>query len=120
MWLSEKINKSGAQKSAERGEVTLSSRGNWEAEASGRVRNIGAYLPYGYSSLPPAGAEVLLLPLSDSTVSLGVRAENTGLSAGEIRIRSLGGAYIELKNDGTVIINGAFGINREGAVFSAE
>ena len=113
MWLSKALQKREMAPRAEKGEVTLSSAENWEATATQSVRNIARYLPYGYEALPPQGEEVLLLPVSDGTAALGVRAKG-GTEAGEIALRSAGGASIVLKNDGTVIINHHFIIDREG------
>lgn len=101
---------------AERGEVTLSSEENWEAAASQKVRNVSAYFPYGYVSLAPVGEEVLLIPAADGVAAIGVKAGSGGLSAGEIRISSKGGASIELKNDGSIILNKTVIIDSEGGI----
>ena len=116
MWISRKIGKSSFSALAEKGEVTLSSGENWEASASQSVRNVGCYLPYGYSAKAPVGEEVLLLGASDGTVALGVKSKPDGQKAGEIKISSLGGATIELKNDGSVIINKKVKISSDGSV----
>ncbi|MCR5206856.1 MAG: hypothetical protein K6C14_00075 [Eubacterium sp.] len=116
MWLSRKMNKSATQPFAEKGEVTLASRNNWEADASKNVRNISCYLPYGFTSIAPVGEEVLILEASDGSVALGVKAPVGTLNAGEIKISSSGGACIELKNDGSVIINKTLKIDRQGRI----
>ena len=116
MWLSRKLNKSGSVPSAEKGEVTLSSPENWEVFATQKVRNIICYSPYGFCSLSPAGEEVLLLPASGTTAALGTKSNPNGLEAGEVKVFSKGGASIELKNDGTIVLNGTVKIDRRGHI----
>ncbi len=116
MWLSRKINKKGNTPTAEKGEVTLSSPKNWEAFATQKLRNITGYSPYGFCSLAPAGTEVLLLPVSGSAAALGTKANINGLAAGEVKIYSKGGASIELKNDGTIVLNGTVKIDGKGHI----
>lgn len=115
MWLSKAIKQDNAENSVEYGSVTLSSGDTLEASSSVSVRATGAYLPYGYSSLPPIGEEVMLLPASDGQAVVGVKNSSTNLEAGEIEICSKGGARIVLKNDGSVIIN-SLKIDKEGKI----
>lgn len=61
-------------------------------------------VPYGVQICVPQGERVMLLPESD--ICLGTKNRSGGLSPGELRLYSLGGAEILLKNDGSVVING--------------
>lgn len=105
MWLSKMLSRSDTSDKAEKGRVTLSGADGFEAGSSVTSRNINAYAPYGYNSLAPVGEEVILLPSSDGQVAMGTKNDSTSLESGEIKITSKGGAYIILKNDGSVIIN---------------
>ena len=63
--------------------------------------------PYGVVCIPPVGSRSLVLPTEAGNVCLGViAAAPTDLEAGELMLRSSGGASIVLKNDGRVLING--------------
>ena len=87
-----------------------------EVGSSVNSRNVGSYMPYGYSTSVPSGEEVILVPSTDGQVALGTRVKDDSLEEGEIKISSKGGASIVLKNDGRVIINGTYIINAQGVV----
>jgi len=114
MWLSEKLAETAASQTAQPGKVTLSQGNTFEAEAAVRSRNVRQCAPYGYCVNTPAGASVMLLPSSDGQLALGINRAPGDLEAGEIRIVSRGGASIVLKNDGSVVINNHFIINKDG------
>lgn len=116
MWLSRIINKTERPPLAETGEVTLSSAENWEADASQRMRNINSYAPYGYSYKAPVGEEIFVLSAEGGFASLGTKASSQGLEAGEVKICSKGGASIELKNDGSIVLNGCVTVSRGGQI----
>lgn len=116
MWLSKRINESVTKQQPEEGKITLSGSGVMEADATLRSRNVRLCLPYGYAAGVPSGTEVVLLPAADCLLAFGNDTDSCQLPPGEICIRSKGGASIALKNDGTVVINGRFTINKEGNV----
>ena len=63
--------------------------------------------PYGISYVPPLGVNSVILPTAAGDVCVGVIADaGSELAAGELMLRSKGGASIVLKNDGRVLING--------------
>ena len=63
--------------------------------------------PYGIYTRPPQGKDILILSGRQGEISLGVvEKSNIDLAAGEILLRSAGGASIYLRNDGKVLING--------------
>lgn len=114
MWMSKKISHSVKNDSAEKGRVTLSNK-QIEAGATVTRRNIDCYTPYGFNSLPPVDEQVIMVPSSDGTVVLGTLNNPENIESGEVELRSLGGAYILLKNNGDVVINGLV-INRQGVI----
>ena len=95
MWISQKV---GAleQPSAQIqvGEV-LSNTGSLSIQAVGQYSAVPLAAPFGITYVPPKGTKVVLL-----------EEEDTVLCAGELMLRSSGGAYIHLKNNGDVVING--------------
>lgn len=115
MWLSKMISKNTFSETAEKGSVTFSDSSQWEASASAGVRNVNSYAPYGYQSAVPVGQEVILVPSSDGQVALGTKTDTSSLETGEIRICSLGGASIILKNDGSVVINSLV-VDKDGVI----
>lgn len=114
MWISKMISKSEKEQKAEKGCITLSNN-SVEAQGTVKSRNIDSFTPYGYQSVVPVGEEVMLLPSSDGQVMIGSRCADSSLKSGEVRISSLGGASIVLKNDGSVIINSLV-INKNGVI----
>ena len=110
MWLSKRFNKT-ENSAAETGIVTLNSNGFTEAAAS------DTFSPYGYCYCAPVGEEVLIVNGSSGTVFAGTKMITPSMEQGEIEIKSLGGACITLKNDGSVIINGLV-IDKNGKIDS--
>lgn len=77
------------------------------------------YLPPGVEALPAAGQRAVIFPCGGDTVCGGVRADTSGLLPGEVRIRSLGGAKLILKQNGEIELNGVR-ITREGKILQKE
>lgn len=117
MWLSKMLSKNYSVQKAEKGNVTISENKNFETVSSVNSRNLNSYAPYGYAAVPPVGEEVILIPASDGQVALGTKCEASALESGEIKITSLGGAEIILKNDGSVVINSMV-IDKDGVIKS--
>lgn len=114
MWMSKKITLSQNGEIAEKGKVTLSEN-QIEAGATVTRRNIDCYSPYGYQSVPPVDEDVLMLPSNDGSVVLGTLNKCNDVESGEIKIVSKGGAYIILKNNGDIVLNGLV-INSGGVI----
>lgn len=104
MWLSRNF-KSTQQTAAEAGVVTLSENGVTEANSSLPSRTSSCYAPYGYTAPIPVGEEVLVVNGASGAAVAGTKMNAGDLEQGEIELRSLGGARILLKNDGSVVIN---------------
>ncbi len=106
MWISRQITNGQDRELVQSGRVTLNTAGQVEAVSTGAERNVNMYSPFGYSFSVPSGCEVLLTNSDGQKAALGVLMENDGLACGEIKISSPSGAYILLKNNGSVVING--------------
>ena len=105
MWISQKV---GAleQPSAQIqvGEV-LSNTGSLSIQAVGQYSAVPLAAPFGITYVPPKGTKVVLLEEEDTVLCTGAISESINLSEGEM-LRSSGGAYIYLKNNGDIVING--------------
>ena len=106
MWISQKV---GAleQPSAQIqvGEV-LSNTGSLSIQAVGQYSAVPLAAPFGITYVPPKGTKVVLLEEEDTVLCTGAISESVNLSEGELMLRSSGGAYIYLKNNGDIVING--------------
>lgn len=114
MWLSRKF-KPKEEHFAETGVITLSTENCTEANSSMQSRNSVFYSPYGYAFKLPVGEEVLIVNGASGAAVTGSKMDPSGLEPGEIALRSLGGARIFLKNDGSVEINGLV-IDKNGEI----
>lgn len=112
MWLSRNF-KDKEQNAAETGVVTLSANGVTEANSSLPSRTSECFAPYGYSFRMPVGEEVLIVNGASGAAVAGSKMSGNSLEQGEVEIKSLGGASIVLKNDGSVVINSLV-IDRDG------
>lgn len=105
MWMSKRIVATSEKEVAEKGKVTLSDN-QLEAGATVTRRNIDSYAPYGYKSVPPVDEDVIMLESNNGAVVLGALSKDEDIESGEVKISSLGGAYIILKNNGDIVLNG--------------
>lgn len=105
MWISRHLTKNGGAPLPEAAKITLEGAGI-EATGSSQIRDFVQYGPYGYQAVPPAGSDVLLVPVASGTAAVGAAMGTQGLDKGEIRITALSGAYLCLRGDGSVVING--------------
>ncbi len=94
-----------SSRTVETGVVTMNDAGALEAVGSGVSRNVDVFSPYGYSYSLPAGEKMLMAENGASQAGLGVMM-NESVKTGEIKIANPFGAYIYLKEDGSVVING--------------
>ncbi len=107
MWIPKMIKESGNRRAAGVGKVSYSGADKVTVSSYEEYDSIATAAPYGIAYVPPTGSKVVLVPLGDTAVCVGVEQQSAGdLSAGEIMLYSSGGAKIVLKNDGTVVING--------------
>ncbi len=118
MWISRKLSHKTENQKAEKGRITISSPTALEAGASLNSRSLIQYAPYGYSCAAPTGEEVMLIPCSEGQAALGTIMKGEGLEAGEIMIKSRGGASIKLANDGCIYLNGQPFMNSAGVILT--
>lgn len=118
MWISRRLSDRTEIRTAEKGKITVSSPTSVEAGASLNSRSVALYAPYGYTCAPPTGEEVILVPSAEGQAALGTRVKDEGLNAGEIMIKSAGGASIKLANDGCIYLNGVPFIDGAGVILT--
>ena len=107
MWIADYLTKNSmVSPEAVSGNVVASEKSRTAVVSSGEHKGLKNASPYGVISTPPVGEDAVVLPLSDSEVCVGVISGDEGLEAGELLLKSKGGASILLKNDGSVYING--------------
>lgn len=107
MWLMNYITKNSMTVPiAVKGNVSNTNDGDLSIESSEQHKQLRACLPYGVYSVPPIGARAVVLPLDDGEINIGTISSTGEIEAGEIMLKSSGGASLYLKNDGTVLING--------------
>lgn len=115
MWISSQIVKESSEPYAQTGKSTLNNNGNVEAVSTGVNRNLKIVSPYGYSFSLPAGNELVLMKADGSQLGIGVPASDSSLKTGEIKITAKSGAFIHLRDDGSISLNGLI-INNNGEI----
>ncbi|HIY34853.1 MAG TPA: hypothetical protein IAA24_07015 [Candidatus Eubacterium faecigallinarum] len=115
MWLSKKMVSKESTPAVQSGISTLNSNGKVEAISTGAERDIRFYSAYGYSFSIPSGEEILMSQSSGQQTAFGTLMKNSDIETGEIMITSQSGAYIHLKNNGSVVING-LEIDKNGVI----
>lgn len=115
MWISRQIVKGSNEPYAQTGKSTLNNNGSVEAVSSGVNRDLKLISPYGYSFSLPAGTELLLIKADGSQIGAGVPANHNNLKTGEIKITAKSGAFIHLRDDGKISLNGLM-INENGVI----
>lgn len=116
MWISRQLSRRGSyDEQMQTGVSTLNSNGSIEAVSTGTERDIKVYSSYGYSFSPPAGVRMLFTKTDGQQSAVGVLMNSGSTEPGEIRIEADSGAYVYLKKDGSVIING-LEINKNGVI----
>lgn len=109
-------NKKSHSVTSELGTVTSSGK-EINVEGAGEYREVPLVAPFGIRWNPPSGSDVELIKNwgnGSSVVAVGTVVDEE-IEVGEVELYSMGGAKIELKNDGTVIINSHFKINPDGS-----
>ena len=103
MWLSKRTAETQTVQTAKTGVVTTGG-GEISVRTDMERRAPLVAVPYGIAVCLPQGEKVVMLP--ESGVCIGAVNQTEGLSPGEVRLFSAGGAEILLRADGTVVING--------------
>ena len=107
MWLSKQlVDDQKTTVDIQLADVTISETGELAASGNMEKRDIIIYAPYGIEAVPPDGSNIIAIDYERARICIGVKSGNFAIAPGEVRISSKGGAYIYLKNDGSVDING--------------
>lgn len=106
MWISQKVGVLEQPKAQIQVGEVLSNTGRLSIQAVGKYSSVPLASPFGITYVPPKGTKVVLLEEEDTILCAGAISEPANLSEGELMLRSSGGAYIHLKNNGDVVING--------------
>ena len=111
----ERQSRQNSYNTSELGTVTSSGK-EINALGVGEYREVPLIAPFGIRWNPPNGANVQLIKnwhMGSNIVAVGTIVDEE-IEPGEVELYSMGGAKIQLKNDGTVIINEHFRINPDG------
>lgn len=111
------INMENSSFAAETGFV--SSSGNAVAVNGTAFQRVTMYCPPGIAALPVPGQRAVIFPCGGGTVCGGVQADTGGLMPGEVKLSSVGGAYIILKQNGEIELNG-LRVSPDGTVLKKE
>ena len=106
MWMSKCLSERQKSSTPEKGKVTLS---------SGQLEAGSTLMSRGIQSNPPVGESVMIIPSNSGQALVGTLCKAESLETGEVRLSSLGGAVILLKNDGSIVLNGLV-INKHGVI----
>ncbi len=117
MWLSRRLTEKRISTSAELGQVTRSGK-QLTTAGTAEVRNIPMLVPYGVEGMPPKGENTMMIPCAQGAVCAGIIVNQMDVAEGEVRVFSMGGAEIRLKNNGDVVINGMV-IDKTGRIQAA-
>ncbi|MCR4924736.1 MAG: hypothetical protein K5917_00445 [Clostridiales bacterium] len=120
MWISKVLLNNSFQNKAEKANITISNENSVCANGSCEVRNIPVYSPYGIESHPISEADVLLIPCYDGYAICGCKNKaSSQINSGELRLFSMGGASIILKNNGDIVLNRLI-IKKDGTMVRQE
>ena len=112
----ERESRQNSSNTSELGTVTSSGK-EINVLGVGEYREVPLVAPFGIRWNPPSGSNVQLVKnwhSGKSIVAVGTIVDKE-IEPGEIEIYSAGGAKVELKNNGAVIINEHFKINPDGS-----
>ena len=112
MWLSKIVRNSQKNSYAETGNVSLSGdiTGVYTDHES---RNVSLLAPGGYLWSPGFDEQIISILTSDGKQAVLGVVQSEKISPGEIMLFSAGGAYITIKNDGTIKVHGNIEIDGE-------
>lgn len=87
-------------------QVSYSDSGGFGAVGESEISGTLVFAPRGIAYKPCVGDSVLLLPVQGADACAGALTSSAGLSPGELRLSSSGGAQILLKQNGDIVLNG--------------
>lgn len=113
----ERQSRQNSYNTSELGTVTSSGK-EINSLGVGEYREVPLVAPFGIRWNPPSGESVQLIKnwhMGSNIVAVGTIVDEE-IPPGEVELYSMGGAKIQLKNDGTVIVNDKVIITKEGKV----
>ena len=114
MWMAKKLARGAGDGSGARSGYVTANQGMLVVQGEIESRGLRIAAPWGIHSLPPQGVPALVFPSLGICAGILAQDPETGISPGEVLIRSSGGAEILLKNSGEVVINGQVFAAKEG------
>lgn len=109
MWFGQKLTEQNGTVVHQIGKVTGKTDGGVVVQSDTDYKTLALAAPYGITSIPPQGASAVVLAAGGDgsrDLCIGTRSAAVQIEAGELYLRSAGGASIYLKNNGDVVING--------------
>ncbi len=106
MWISEKVSALEREEGGHQLGEVQNGKEKLVIQANGRYDDVQLLTPWGITYLPPRGVQAVVVQADGTPLCAGVTAKPEGLAAGELMLRAASGAYIHLKNNGEVEING--------------
>ncbi len=107
MWINRALNQAENTESAHVGTVTNVNGNNIDIASNMQLLNVPLVCGVNISSIPVQGQEVVVLPAKDDEYyCIGQPLISKDICEGETKISSSGGAYIWLKSNGDIILNG--------------
>lgn len=107
MWIAKKMSDDSDKRRVMNGSIAYSDSEKTSVSTVENISTAERIVPYGIAYIPPAGEKAVIIPVDDTQYCCGVLCtQASGLSPGEIKLFSSGGASVILRNNGTVVING--------------
>lgn len=101
-------------------QVNFSENGNFGAVGAMELRGMKVFAPRGIAYRPCEGDRLALLDAGGTDICIGaLSSAAVELLPGELRLCSAGGACIDLKNNGDIVLNG-LRITKDGRLVERE
>ena len=105
--MTNKYNENHSSEIAHFGQILQSGANGIYISGQADLNDVQFVAPYGIRSKPAVNKQVLIIPSSEQKYAVpGVVCTVDDLNSGEIELKASSGAYIKLKSNGEVIING--------------
>ncbi len=105
--MTNRYNENTSSEASHFGQILQSGSNGIYISGQADLKDVQFVAPYGIRSKPIVSGQAFIIPSSEQKYAVpGVSYTVDDLQSGEIEIKSSGGAYIKLKSNGQVIING--------------
>ncbi len=119
MWITKQLVQKERPINATTAKVTMADKNTVCTTGSAQHRGLPTYAPFGIDSVPPFGTKVLIIDSEVGNVCTGALCDTGQVQVGELRLFSQGGAFIVLKNNGDILLNGVK-ITKSGKIIEVE